>query len=153
MQFSAGQDVRLKNYRAQSSFYRRPFKHGLLDGSTFLFQYSSMTCAPLESCRLVELKYTISPGQHLRLKNNSIRKCKNDIVRRASMVTVLCVGPDKSGQVRTGVKYYFSLTVSPTPLKFGPAPKPAFSFLTVPRLKLYDPPKWWNRGFVTLELA
>ena len=27
--------------------------------------------------------------------------------RRAYIVTVLCVGPDKSGQVRTGVKYYF----------------------------------------------
>ena len=38
------------------------------------------------------------------------------------MVTVLCVGPDKSGQVRTGVKYYFSSTVSPTLFKFGPPP-------------------------------
>ena len=38
------------------------FKHGLLEGSTFLFQYSSMTCARLESCRLGELKYAISPG-------------------------------------------------------------------------------------------
>ena len=38
------------------------FKHGLLEGSTFLFQYSSMTRAPLESCRLGELKYAISPG-------------------------------------------------------------------------------------------
>ena len=42
--------------------------------------------------------------------------------RRAYMVTVLCVGPDKFGQVRTGVKYYFSSTVSPTLFKFGPAP-------------------------------
>ena len=32
---------------------------------------------------------------------------KNDIARRAYMVTVLCVGLDKCGQVRTGVKYYF----------------------------------------------
>ena len=38
------------------------FKHGLLEGSIFLFQYSSMTHAPLESCRLGELKYAISPG-------------------------------------------------------------------------------------------
>ena len=38
------------------------FKHGLLEGSTFLFQYSSMTRAPLESCRLGELKYAISAG-------------------------------------------------------------------------------------------
>ena len=35
------------------------------------------------------------------------------------MVTVLCVGPDKSGQVRTGVKYYFSLTGSPTLFKLA----------------------------------
>ena len=71
---------------------------------------------------------------------------KNDIARRAYMVTVLCLGPDKSGQARTGVKYYFSSTVSPTLFKFGPAPKPACSFLTVPRSKLYDPPKWWKRA-------
>ena len=38
------------------------FKHGLLEGSTFLFQYSSMTRAPLESLPLGELKYAISPG-------------------------------------------------------------------------------------------
>ena len=38
------------------------FEHGLPEGSTFLFQYSSMTRAPLESCRLGELKYAISPG-------------------------------------------------------------------------------------------
>ena len=36
------------------------------------------------------------------------------------MVTVLYVGPDKSGQVRTAVKYYFSSTVSPTLFKFSP---------------------------------
>ena len=69
------------------------------------------------------------------------------------MVTILCVGPDKSGQVRQGVKYYFASTVSPTLFKFGPPPKPACSFLTVPRSKLDDPPKWWNQGFVTLQLA
>ena len=38
-------------------FLSMAFKHGLLDGSTFLFQYSSMTREPLESCRLPELKY------------------------------------------------------------------------------------------------
>ena len=30
-------------------FLSMAFKHGLLEGSTFLFQYSSMTHAPLES--------------------------------------------------------------------------------------------------------
>ena len=60
-------------------------------------------------------------------KNEIIRafeSAKNDIARRAYMVTVLYihVGPDKSGQVRTGVKYYFSSNVSPTLFKFGPPP-------------------------------
>ena len=35
------------------------FKHGLLQRSTFLFQYSSMTRAPMESCQLADLKYAI----------------------------------------------------------------------------------------------
>ena len=43
-------------------FLSMAFKHGLLEGSTFLFQYSSRTSAPLGSCRLRELKYTISSG-------------------------------------------------------------------------------------------
>ena len=37
-------------------------KHGLLEGSTFIFQYSSMTRAPLDSSRLGELKYAIPQG-------------------------------------------------------------------------------------------
>ena len=49
-------------------------------------------------------------------------------------------GSDRFGQVRTGVKRYFSSTVSRTLSNFGPAPKPACSFLTVPRSKLYNPP-------------
>ena len=81
------------------------------------------------------------------------KSAKNDIARRAYMVTVLYIGPEESGQVRTGVKYYFSSTVSPTLFKFGPPPKPACSFVTIPRSKLYDPPKWWNQGYVTLQLA
>ena len=64
------------------------------------------------------------------------------------MVTVLCVGPDKSGQVRTGVKYYFSSTVSPTLFKFGPPPppKPACSFLTVPPLETLRPSEMVESG-------
>ena len=38
------------------------FKHGLLEGSTFLFLSSSMTCAPLETSPSGELRYAISPG-------------------------------------------------------------------------------------------
>ena len=37
-------------------------KHGLLEGSTFLFQYCSITRTSLESSRLGELKYAISAG-------------------------------------------------------------------------------------------
>ena len=147
MRFSAGQDVRLKSYGARSSFYRRSLlKHGLLEGSTFLFQYSSITRTPLESSRLGELKYAIAAGLDVILKNKSIQKCKNDIARRPYMVTVLYVGPDKSGQVRTGVKYYFSSTVGRPLSKFGLPPKPVCSFLTVP-------PKWRKQPFVTLQLA
>ena len=43
-------------------FLSMAFKHGLLEGSTFLSQYSCMTCAPLETSALGELKYAISPG-------------------------------------------------------------------------------------------
>ena len=35
-------------------------KHGLLEGSTFLLQYSAITRTPLESSRLGELDYAIS---------------------------------------------------------------------------------------------
>ena len=37
-------------------------KHGLQEGSTFLFQYSSITHTLLESSRLGELKYAVSEG-------------------------------------------------------------------------------------------
>ena len=43
-------------------FLSMAFKHGLLEGSTFLSQYSCMTHAPLETSPLGELKYAISPG-------------------------------------------------------------------------------------------
>ena len=43
-------------------FLSMAFKHGLLEGSTFLFQYSSTSHTPLESSRLGELKYPISAG-------------------------------------------------------------------------------------------
>ena len=62
-------------------------------------------------------------------------------------------GSDRFRQVRTRVKRYFSSTVSRTLSKFGPAPKPACSFLTVPRSKLYNSRKWWKQRFVTLQLA
>ena len=60
MQISAGQDVRLKSTVLEAlSTVSKP---GLIEGSTFLFQYRSITCTPLESSRLGELKYAISAG-------------------------------------------------------------------------------------------
>ena len=41
-------------------FLSTVFKHGLLEGSTILLQYSAITRTPLESSRLGELKYGIS---------------------------------------------------------------------------------------------
>ena len=38
------------------------FKHGLLEGSAILLQYSAITRTQLESSSLGELKYAISPG-------------------------------------------------------------------------------------------
>ena len=96
----------------------------------------------MESSRLGVLKYAISAGQDIRPKNKSIRKCKNDIVRRAYMVTdcgQVQTGSDRFGQVRTGVKHYFSSTVSRTLAKSGPPPKLVCSFLTVPHSNLLRP--------------
>ena len=57
-------------------FLSMVFKHGLLKGLTFLFQYSFITHKKLESSRLGELKYAISAGYDVRLKNESPRKGK-----------------------------------------------------------------------------
>ena len=43
-------------------FLSTVFKHGLLEGTAFLFQYSSITPTHLESSRLGELKRAISAG-------------------------------------------------------------------------------------------
>ena len=46
----------------RSLFLWTVFKHGLLEGSTILLQYSAITRTPLESSSLGELNYAISPG-------------------------------------------------------------------------------------------
>ena len=51
-----------KNLPRSKLFLSMAFKHGLLEESTFLFLYSSMTGAPLESCRLSKLNHGISTG-------------------------------------------------------------------------------------------
>ena len=65
------------------------FKHGLLERLTILLEYSAITHTPLESSQLGELKYAISAGEDVILKNKSIRKCKKGIAQRAYMVTVV----------------------------------------------------------------
>ena len=52
------------------------FKHGLLEGSTILLQYSSLSRRKLESSLLGELKCAISEGYDLILKNKNTRRCK-----------------------------------------------------------------------------
>ena len=81
----------LKNYGARTFFPLTIFKHVLLERSTFLFQYSSISHTKLESSLLGELKCAISAGYDVTLKNKSIRKCKkkNEMVRLTYMVTVV----------------------------------------------------------------
>ena len=49
------------------------FKHGLLEGSTILLQYCSISCTKLESSLLGELKYALLAGYDIRLKNESLQ--------------------------------------------------------------------------------
>ena len=78
------------------------FKHGLLEGSTFLFPYSSISCTKLESSPSGEFKYAISPGQDVRPKNKSIQKCKKMTLRNERTWSLYCglvkTGSDKSEQ-------------------------------------------------------
>ena len=126
MQFSARQDVTLKNYDAQSSFYGRCLSMGSWRDLQFYFQNSAITSTPLESSPLGELKYAISAGYDVRPKNKSIRKCKKMTLRDGRTWSLFCglvqTSSDKFGYVRTRVKCYFSSTVSRTLSKFGPAP-------------------------------
>ena len=65
-----------KKLRHLKLFFWLVFKHGLLEGSTILLQYSAITRTPLESSSLGESKYAISPGWDERPKSKSIWKCK-----------------------------------------------------------------------------
>ena len=58
----SGTGRKTKTLRCSKLFLSTVSKHGLLEGYTFLFQYSSISCIPLESSRLGELKYAISAG-------------------------------------------------------------------------------------------
>ena len=48
--------------RCSKLFISAVFKHGLLEGSTILLQYSAITRTPLESSPLGKLKYAIAAG-------------------------------------------------------------------------------------------
>ena len=82
--------LKTKKLPRSKLFLSMAFKHGLLEGSTFIFLYSSMTCAPLESSRLGELKYAISAGYDVRLKNKSVRKCKKMTLRDERTWSLCC---------------------------------------------------------------
>ena len=54
--------LKTKKLHRSKLFLWTVFRHGLLEGSTILLQYSAITHTSLESSRLGELKYAISPG-------------------------------------------------------------------------------------------
>ena len=93
----SGTGRKTKKLRCSKLFLSTVSKHGLLEGYTFLFQYSSITRTSLESSRLGKLKYAISAGYDVIVKNKSIRKCKKGIAQREYMVTVLWTGSDRFG--------------------------------------------------------
>ena len=76
-----------KKLRHSNLYLSTVLKHGLLEGSTFLFQYSFITHKKLESSRLGEIKYALLAGYDIRLKNETLGKGKNDILRQAYIVT------------------------------------------------------------------
>ena len=65
-----------KKLRRSKLFLSMVFKHGLPEGSTFLFQYSFITRTKFESSQWGELKDAIAAGYEVRLKNESPQKGK-----------------------------------------------------------------------------
>ena len=66
MQFSAAQDVRLKNYSSfkvlaekLETFRSTELYGAALEGSTIFLCRSSLGCTSIESCQLADLKYAI----------------------------------------------------------------------------------------------
>ena len=118
----------------------------LLEGSTFLFQYSSITCTLLESSRLGELQYAISVGQNVILKNKSIRKCKKRhcadsvhghcIVDRFGLVWLCCF--DISARIATKLH-----------TRTKNLPGKVLKHISISQTYR----KWWKQPFVTLQLA
>ena len=131
------------------------FKHGLLEGSTILLWYCTITRTPLESSSLGELKYAISPGKDVRPKNKSFRKCKK--WHCATGVHGHCIvdwfrqvltSLDKSEHVWSAV--FPQPWVARCPNLAHPQTCVQFSNRTL--LETLRP-WWWKQPFVTLQLA
>ena len=72
------------------------------------------------------------------------------------MVTVVWTGSDMLGRVWiiwNRCEALFFLNRESHAVQIWSTPKLACGFLTVPRSKLYDPPKWWKQRFVMLQLV
>ena len=87
-----------KKIQRSNLFPSTVFKLGLLEESTVLYRYSYSSRTLLKSSRLIGLKYAISAGYNIRLKNKSFWKGKIVI---AYMVTVLWTRLGKFRQVWT----------------------------------------------------
>ena len=106
------------------------FKHGLLEGSTILLQYSAITRTPLEISRLGESKYAISPGYEVRPKNKSIRKCKK-MTLHCECTWSHCIVGIRSGQdwaSQNRCEVLFFLNRETHALQIWPTPKTCMQF-------------------------
>ena len=68
-----------KKLRRSKLFLWMVFKHGLLEGSTILLQYSAITRTPLESSPLGELKYELAGPALFRGRFRAFGKCTNGV--------------------------------------------------------------------------
>ena len=157
MQFSAGLYVRLKNYHARSSFYRWPLRIGSERDQLFYFNrkdhhqctIGKLSIRRVRICNFSRIGRKTEEEEHSKVQKMTLHDERTWSLYCGQVQT----GSDRFGQVRTGVKRFFCSTVSWMVSKFGLPPKPACSFLTVPRSKLYDPRKWWKQRFAGLHLA
>ena len=141
-----GTGCKTKKLRCSKLFLSMVSKHGLLEGYTFLLQYSSITCTPLERSRLGELKDAISAGQDVILKNKSIRKCKKR--HCADSVHGHCI-VDRFGQVWSCC-FDISAWIA-TKLQTRTKNLPGKVLKPISISQTYQ--KWWKQPFVTLQLA
>ena len=106
-------------------------KHGLLEGSTTLLQsiqrHNSHTIGTLSIRRVQICNFSRIGRKTEEQEHSKVQKMTLLDGRTWSLYCGLVqTSSDKFRQVRTGVKRYFSSTVSPTLSKFGPSPKQRF---------------------------